>query len=67
MPVVPEGDGGALEYAGNALGDSGQGAQEGETYQQEAENRNDDNDEQTEQRPEEEEEPQMPPPPDGPA
>ncbi len=64
VPVVPEGDGGALEYAGNALGDSGQGAQEGETYQQEAENRNDDNDEQTEQRPEEEEEPQMPPPPD---
>lgn len=61
VPVVPESDGGALEYAGNALGDSGQGAQEGETYQQEAENRNNDEDEQTEQRPEEEE-PQMPPP-----
>lgn len=63
VPVVPEGDGNTLEYAGNALGDSGQGAQEGETYQQESENRNDDNDEQTEQRPDEEmeeEDPQDP-------
>ncbi|WDI31297.1 FecR domain-containing protein [Hyphococcus flavus] len=65
VPVVPEGDGTALEYAGNALGDSGQGAQEAETNKQNSEDRNDGSDEQTEQKPEqpfddEEDDPQDP-------
>lgn len=51
VPVVPEDDGSTLEYAGNALNDSGQGAQEGNTEKADTENRNSEQDDQTEQKP----------------
>ncbi len=67
VPVAPEGEGAEFEYAGNALSDSGQGAQEGQSYKADTEKRVDDEDEQTEQKPEEpfdeEEDDQSPPPP----
>ena len=56
VPVVPEGDGDTIDYAGDALDESGQGAQEGDEYKEYAENKNDDDDDNTEQRPEDEEE-----------
>ncbi len=64
VPVVPEGDGDTFEYAGDALDESGQGAQEGDDYQEYAENKNEEDDDQTEQRPDdEEEEEDIDPPP----
>lgn len=52
VPVVPEGDGSALDYAGDPLNQSGQGAQEGDDFRQFAENKNERDDEDTENKPE---------------
>ncbi len=66
VPVIPETDGSTLDYAGDPLNNSGQGAQEGEDEQQYAENKNEQDDENTENRPEQpsvEEGDMTPPPP----
>ena len=52
VPVVPEDDGSTFEYAGDPLNQSGQGAQEGDDYQQFAENKHEQDDENTENKPE---------------
>lgn len=64
VPVVPEDGGSALDYAGDPLGDSGQGAQEGDDDRQYADNKGRRDNEDTEDRPEQpsQGEDEVPPP-----
>ncbi|PQA86849.1 FecR domain-containing protein [Hyphococcus luteus] len=68
VPVIPESEGSAFDYAGDPLNNSGQGAQEGDDERRYAENKNEKNDEDTENKPEQpsvgdDDAPPPPPPP----